>query len=124
MKKTGSKKWIIPGVHIPMKSTGREPAMVSQDRIAILNLHTGPVKIHLTVFQTGTDPVSGYNLEIKGQRLKKIRINDLIDPYPLYLETDYALLIEADREVIVQFLRMNTGLSSAAIMGTMGYGTD
>ncbi len=124
MKKSGNKKWIIPGVHIPLKSTGREPEMVSQDRIAILNLHTGPVKIRLTVYQTRMEPVSGYNLEIQGQRLKKIRINDLIDPYPLYLETDYALLIEADREVAIQFLRMNTGYGSAAIMGTMGYGTD
>jgi hypothetical protein len=123
MKKTGSKKWIIPGVHIPFKSTGREPEMVSQDKIAILNLHTEPAKIRLTVYQTRMDPVSGYNLEIQGQRLKKIRINDLIDPYPLYLETDYALLIEADREVIVQFLRMNTGHESLATMGTMGYGT-
>ena len=124
MKMTGSKKWIIPGVHIPFKSTGIEPVMVSQDRIAILNLQPGPVKIHLTVYQAGMDPVSGYILEIQGQRLKKIRLNDLIDPYPLYLDTDYALLIEADRQVIVQFLRMNTGNGNAAIMGTMGYGTD
>jgi hypothetical protein len=124
MEMKGKKKWIIPGVHIPFKSTGREPDMLSQDRIAVLNLNPDNVKIHITVYQTGDDPVSGYNLEVKGRRLRKIRLNDLIDPFPLYLETDYALLVEADREVIVQFLRMNTGHGNAAIMGTMGYGTD
>jgi hypothetical protein len=124
LKALGKKKWIIPGGHIPLKSTGREPDMVSQDKIAILNTGLNAVKVRLTVFYSDDDPVNNYILEVKGQRLKKIRINDLIDPFPVTLETDYSLVIEAGEPVVVQFLRMDTGYRNIAIMGTIGFGTD
>lgn len=124
MEALGKKKWVIPGGHIPLKSTGKEPEMVSQDKIAILNTGLNTVKLRLTVFYSGDDPVNNYILNVKGRRLKKIRINDLIDPFPVTLETDYSLLIEAEEPVVVQFLRMDTGYRNVAIMGAMGFGTD
>ncbi len=124
MEALGKKKWVIPGGHIPLKSTGKEPEMVSQDKIAILNTGLNTVKLRLTVFYSGDDPVNNYILNVKGRRLKKIRINDLIDPFPVTLETDYSLLIEAEEPVVVQFLRMDTGYRNVAVMGAMGFGTD
>ena len=124
MKAIGHKKWVIPGGYIPFRSNGREPELLSQEKIAILNTNKEPTTIKMTVFYQEEDPVAGYLLEIKGQRVKKFRINDLIDPFPVILEKEYSLLIEADKPVVIQFLRMNTGHKSIATMGTMAYGTD
>ncbi|WP_430230343.1 sensory rhodopsin transducer [Nitrosomonas communis] len=124
MQAIGKKKWVIPAGRIPLQTTGKEPDFLSQDRIAILNTGMSTVKLKLTVYHPDQEPIENYILEIKGQRLRKIRINDLIDPFPVFLATDYALVIEAEHEVIIQFLRMNTGHRNVAIMGTMAYGTD
>ena len=124
MKAIGYTQWIIPGGHIPFKSTGREPEFLSQDKIAILNMNDEPATIKMTIFHQDTEPVEGYPLEVKGRRVRKFRVNDLINPFPVVLEKEYSLVIEADKPVIVQFLRMNTGSRNLAIMGSMAFGTD
>lgn len=124
MKPAGKKKWVIPGIRIPLQSTGKEPEMLSQDRISVLNTGTDAVNIRLTIFQSTGEPVIFRTLEIKPEKVRKIRINDLIDPIPVELETDYSLLVEADGNIIVQFLRMDTSASNRSITGTIAFGTD
>jgi hypothetical protein len=121
---TGKKLWIIPGGQIPLKSTGREPDFVSQDQLAILNTGSVTVNIKMFLYYSDQDPVSGYSIKVKGNRLKKFRINDLIDPFPVILETKYSIVLESDGPVIVQFFRMNSGQNNAATMGTIAFGTD
>jgi hypothetical protein len=123
-KAAGKKKWVIPGIHIPLQSTGQEPEMVSCDSIAILNTGNDDADVKLTVFDSKLKETDGYTIKVKAQRVKKVRMNDLIDPLPLFLETDYGLLIESDHEVVVQFLRRNTALPTVSVMGTMAWGTD
>ncbi|HZH73317.1 MAG TPA: sensory rhodopsin transducer [Mariniphaga sp.] len=124
MRKIGYKKWVIPGGYIPFATNGREPELLSQDKISILNLNKEPTTIRMTVYYQEEEPVSGYPLEIKGMRVKKFRVNDLIDPFPVVLEKEYSLIIEADKPVVVQFLKMNTGHKNVAMLGTIAYGTD
>lgn len=124
MKPAGKKTWVIPGIRIPLQSTGKEPELLSQDRISVLNTGTDAVNIRLTIFQSTGEPVIFKTLEIKPEKVRKIRINDLIDPIPVELETDYSLLVEADGDIIVQFLRMDTSASNRSITGTIAFGTD
>ena len=124
MNSNGYKKWVVPGGYIPFKSTGREPELLSQDKISILNLNKEPVKIKMTIYYEEEEPVEGYLLEIKGERVRKFRVNDLINPFPVVLEKTYSLVLEADKPVIVQFLKMNTGYGNLALMGSIAYGTD
>jgi hypothetical protein len=121
MRGQGKKVWVIPGGYIPLKSTGPEPDLLSQDRLAVLNLNRGKTSFRITVFYEKAEPVSFRELSVQGKRVKKIRINDLINPLPVPLETPYALLIEADKVVVVQFLRMFTGSAAAALTGTMAF---
>jgi hypothetical protein len=124
MEAKGKKKWVIPGGHIPSRSTGREPDFVSQDRIAILNTGSENVKLRITLLYTDHEPVNEYIISVRGRRLKTFRVNDLINPFPVTLETPYAMIIEADEPVVVQFTRMDTGNESLSIMGTMAFGLD
>jgi hypothetical protein len=120
----GKKKWIIPGGNMPLKSTGKEPEMLSQDRISILNTNKKDVQVKVQVFYEKEESVTGYQINIKGQRLRCIRINDLIDPFPIELEKPYSLLIEAEDPILVQFLKMNTSSAEVSIMGTMAFATN
>jgi hypothetical protein len=124
MELAGKKLWVIPGGHIPLQSTGKEPDLVSQDRLAILNTGSHSTNIKLTIYYSDQDPVTNYSIKINGKRLKKIRINDLIDPYPVTLETNYSIVVESDDPVVVQFFRMNSGQNNAAIMSTMAFAAD
>lgn len=124
MKAFGYKKWVIPAGHIPFHSTGKEPELLSQDKVAILNMNPDSVEIKMTIYYQDEEPVSGYPLEVKGQRVRKFRVNDLINPFPVILEKEYSLVIEASEPVIVQFLRLNSGQTNLALMGSMAFGTD
>jgi hypothetical protein len=124
MAAAGKKRWVIPCGRIPLRTTGKEPEFLSQDRIAVLNLNKDPVKIKLTFFYSDQEAAGGYEVVIQGERVRKIRINDIINPLPVYLEKDYSMLIEADKTVVVQFLKMNTSSRDIAITGTIAFGTD
>ncbi len=124
MEYTGSKKWIIPGGNIPFKGNGKEPAFLSQDRISILNTHKDEVSVTITIFYENDEAVEYAPVKVKGRRIRKIRINDLINPFPVILEKEYGIMIEADHPVVVQFLKMDTGQNSLALMGTIAFGTD
>lgn len=124
MDKIGTKKWVIPGGYIPFKSTGREPELLSQDRISVLNAGRETATLNITIFYGDDEVVEHAPVKVQGERIRKIRINDLINPFPVILEKEYAIMIESDVPVVVQFLRMNTGQDSLALMGTMAFGND
>jgi hypothetical protein len=119
----GKKKWVIPGINIPAASNGVEPEFLSQDRITILNTGEKAVEIKLTAYRPDDEPIVFTMLSVEGRRLRKLRLNDLINPVPLYLESEYSLVVEAGHNVIVQFLRMNTGDRNTAITGTIAFGS-
>jgi hypothetical protein len=124
METIGHKQWVIPGGNIPFRSTGREPGFLSQDTIAILNPNKKNVGIQLKIYFDSREPNENYKLKIGRERLLKFRVNDLIDPFPVPLEETYALVIEAEEPVVIQFLRMNTGQKNLAIMGTIAFGNE
>jgi hypothetical protein len=124
MKSQGKKKWVIPDISIPAASHGVEPEFLSQDRITILNTGEKAVEIKLTAYRPDDEPIVFTILSVEGRRLRRIRLNDLINPVPLYLESEYSLLVEAEDNVIVQFLRINTGDRNSSIAGTIAFGSE
>lgn len=104
----GSRRWAIPGGHIPLKSTGQEPERTSRDELIILNVNRETANVVLRIYYTDMDPVGPYNISIGAERVRRVRCNDLIDPQAIPLATDYAFLIECDIPVIVQFMQIDT----------------
>ena len=121
MKAAGRKIWVIPEGNIPLESSGVEPEFLSQDRLSILNTGEKPVNIKITIYFAETAPLVYREIRIEGSRLRKIRINDLIDPLPVELGTEYSIVAESDENVIIQFLRMDTGNKNISIMGTIAF---
>ena len=119
--KIGKKKWVIAGGNIPVESNGFEPTFTSHDKLSILHTSSGKVKITLTIYFSDHEPYGPYELELEGQRLKKVRFNDLIDPLAIPLGVPYACVIEATEPVVVQFSRLDTSQKENAGFTTIAF---
>ena len=121
MKSIGHKVWAIPGGHIPLRSTGREPENTSRDELWVLNAGRREARLQLTVYYTDSKPVGPYKLKVAAQRVRRVRFNDLIDPSALPLDVDYAVVIQANVPIVVQFTRCDTSHSPLAIASTLAF---
>lgn len=117
----GRKHWAIPGGFVPVKSTGPEPAMVSSDQLSLLNaceeLSTADVSLH---YANGR--VAGpYALTIAAERVRHVRINDLIDPYAPPLGEAYGIVVDSTKPIVVQFTRQDTRQAENATLTTIPF---
>jgi hypothetical protein len=117
----GHMTWVIPGGHIPLKSTGREPECTSRDEICILNTAETPANVSITVYYGNRDPAGPYELLVLAQRVMAVRFNDLINPEAIPLDEPYACVIESTVPVVVQFTRQDTSQAANAMTTTMAF---
>jgi hypothetical protein len=122
--KTGHKIWVISGGHIPLLSTGTEPAFTSRDTICVLNINTQQAKLSIMIYYEEDPPAGPYKIELAASCVRHIRFNDLVDPLPLALDKKFAAVIECDLPVVVQFTRMDTSRPQLAGFTTMAYAGD
>lgn len=120
----GNTIWMIPGGHIPLESTGKEPAFSSRDVICILNTNKQEAQVTLTVYYTNRTPAGPYTLNIKERSVRHLRFNDLVDPEPIPLDTEYAVLVQSNIPVVVQFTRVNTGQPQLAGITSIAFPVD
>ena len=73
------------------------------------------------IIYTDRDPVGPYKITVGARRLRRIRVNDLIDPARVPLETDYAVEIRSSQPIVVQFTRVDSGSARTAITGSMAF---
>jgi hypothetical protein len=117
----GRRRWAIAEGYIPEQSNGPEPEMTSHETACILNTGDKEANITITVYFTDREPVGPYEVKVPARRTKHLRFNDLIDPQPIPLGTEYAALIESDVNVIVQHTRLDSRQAENALMTTMAW---
>ncbi len=121
MKAIGRTLWAIAGGRIPLQSTGREPDFTSRDELSLLNTGGTEASVEITIFYADRDPVGPYRVTIGARRTRTVRINDLIDPEAVPLETDYAGVVESDLPIVVQFNRLDSRQAENAVTSTLAY---
>ena len=117
----GKKLWAFADGFIPSESNGPEPQNTSHDRLSILNTGKTEAEIEITFYYADKDPKGPYKLTVKGYRVKQIRINDLIDPEAIPLDTAYGCIIVSNVPIILQMSRLDTTLPSKAMFSTLPY---
>jgi hypothetical protein len=117
----GKRVWVVAGGHVPLVSRGPEPAFTSHDRLAILNAGGRPARVELTLYYADAEPVGPYCIDVAPRRVRKVRLNELIDPFAMPLGEPYGAVIRSDRPIVVQFSRLDSG-TDAAITGTVAFG--
>lgn len=121
MKPMGRRQWVIPGGYIPLNSTGHEPEFTSQDKLSFLNLSDEEAQVEITIFYTDREPVGPYTVTILARRVRKVKLNDLIDPEAIFLDTDYACVVASSAPVVVQFSRLDSSQRENALAGTIAF---
>lgn len=117
----GSRTWAIAEGYIPGKSTGPQPAMTSHETACILNCGDKDAHVELTVFYSDREPSDPYRVVVPARRTLHVRFNDLHDPEPIPLDTDYATLLLSDVPIVVQHTRLDSRQAENALLSTIAY---
>jgi hypothetical protein len=120
-KQIGEKIWAIAEGYIPAYSTGPSPQMLSHETVCLFNINDEEANVEITIYFKDKEPVGPYKVKVDPRRTKHLRFNDLENPEPIPLDTDYASLIISDVPIVVQHTRLDSRQSANAIMTTIAY---
>ncbi len=113
--------WAIPEGYIPGWSNGPQPEFLSHETVCILNASDLDAHVEITVFFSDREPAGPYRVTVDARRTLHLRFNDLKDPEPIPLATDYASVIESDVPVVVQHTRLDSRQAENALLSTIAW---
>ncbi|MCM3409587.1 sensory rhodopsin transducer [Metabacillus litoralis] len=118
-KEYGRTVWYIPDGFIPEKSSGN---LESHEAICILNCNNQDVEIEVTAYFEEQEPIENIRIKTQGKRTKHIRTDYLeADGKKIQKGIPYALRVESNLPIIVQFSRMDTTQAENTLMTTMAF---
>lgn len=117
----GKKVWVIAEGYLPATSRGPAPEMTSHETACLLNANDEDVRVDITLFYADREPVGPYRVVVPARRTLHLRFNDLRDPEPVPLGTDYSSVFEADRPIVVQHTRLDSRQAETALLSTIAY---
>jgi hypothetical protein len=121
MTSIGKTRWAIAEGYIPSESTGPAPALTSHETMCFLNAGDQDAAISIMIFFEDKEPVGPYKLTVPARRTSHMRFNDLTDPAPIPLDTNYAALIESDVPVVAQHTRLDSRQAELALLSTIAF---
>lgn len=121
MAAIGHRIWAIPEGYIPAKSLDDSRELRSHETACLLNTSTSEADVRITLYFTDRSPVGPYRITVPPQRTLHLRFNDLTDPEPVPLGTDYASVIESSVPIVVQFTRLDSRHPAIALLSTMAF---
>lgn len=121
MDSIGRRRWAIAEGYIPSQSTGPAPTMTSHETACLLNTGDRDAHVELTVFFKDREPAGPYRVTVPARRTLHLRFNDLKDPEPIPLGTDYASVIQSDVPIVVQHTRLDSRQAENALMTTIAF---
>ena len=120
----GRKRWAIAEGYIPGWSHGPEPQMLSHETACLLNASDRDAHVEIVIYFSDRDPIGPYRVTVPARRTRHVRFNDLTDPAPIPVDTDYASVIESDVPIVVQHTRLDSRQAAEALLSTIAYAAD
>src|SRR5215217_4718071 len=120
----GHRRWAIAEGYVPGWSNGPEPQFTSHETACLLNASDEDAYVEITVFFSDREPVGPYRLTVPPRRTLHVRFNELDDPEPIPVDTDYASVIESDVPIVVQHTRLDSRQSENALLSTIAYASN
>ena len=117
----GKRRWAIAEGYIPSWSNGPEPQFTSHETACLLNTSDEDAQVTITAYFSDREPAGPYRVTVPARRTLHVRFNDLTDPEPIPLDTDYASVIESDVPVVVQHTRLDSRQAENALLSTIAY---
>lgn len=112
------RKWCIPDGFWHTKSKGVFP---SHEAICILNVNTTAVKLFITLFFEDKEKMGDFIVEVLAERTNHIRMDQLQNTKGERVpqNTPYAIMIECEQDISIQYTRVDTSQPEMAIATTI-----
>jgi hypothetical protein len=120
-KAIGNTCWAIAEGYIPAYGNGPEPQFLSHETACLLNTSDQDAHVEITIYFKDRKPVGPYRVTVAARRTLHLRFNDLTDPEPIPLDTDYASVFISDVPIVVQHTRLDSRQSENALLSTIAY---
>jgi hypothetical protein len=115
----GKKIWWIPDGDLPEPITGDQ--FISHESLMVLNPNDQPAQLVLTFYWVDHAPDSLSGIVVDPERVRCIRIDHLeAEGIRIPYRTQYALKVESDTGIFVQYGRLDTAQPNFALVGIMG----
>jgi len=115
----GAKLWFIPDGYIPPVSTGN---LESHESICVLNRNEEEAHLSITVYFEDAPPLEKIPAVVPGRRTKHIRTSTLNkDGQSIPAGVPYAMEVESDIPVLVQYSRLDATQPANALMSVIAY---
>jgi hypothetical protein len=121
MDQIGRKRWAIAEGYIPSESVSSDRALLSHETACILNAGDREANVALTVYFADREPAGPYRVVVPPRRTLHLRFNDLKDPEPIPLDTDYSSVFESDVPIVVQHTRLDSRRAEISLLSTIAY---
>jgi hypothetical protein len=115
----GHTLWMIPDGYIPPLSSGE---LESHESICVLNTGDQTATVFVTVYFEDRDPIERIEVAVPGRRTKHIRTGCLSkNGESIPKGVPYAMEVESDVPIIVQYSRLDATQAENSLMTTIGY---
>ena len=121
-KKTsyGKCQWFMPDAFYPVVDNGE---YVSHEAVCVLNTGDEDAHINFTLYFENKEPRTGFSAVCGARRTNHIRMDKIKDADGNGIErgVPYAMLVESDVPIVVQYSRLDTTQAEMSFMGLIAY---
>jgi hypothetical protein len=121
MNEIGRRVWAIAEGYIPPASTGESRELTSHETVCILNAGQQPAHVEIMIYFADREPVGPYKIDVAPERTRHVRFNDLEEPSPVPVNTDFSSVITSDVPIVVQHTRLDSRQAALALLSTMAF---
>lgn len=123
MKAYGKKTWLIPDTYLNSVSKNDN---ISHEAICVLNTSDVDAVINLTLFFEDREAITNFKSQCPAMRTHHIRMDKIRseDGEPIPTDVPYAVLVESNTPLVVQYSRLDTSAAEMALMTTIAYAVE
>ena len=116
----GKKVWIIPDCELPHEGEG---ILKGHESVIIVNDSDADANIKVTIYFDDKDCYEGINWTVGAKRVRCFRMNKPEDMsgFVVPYETQYAMKVESDQNIVLQYGRLDNRQTNLAYYTTLGY---
>ena len=118
------RRWAIAEGYIPGWSNGPEPQFTSHETACLLNASDKDAHVEITAYFSDREPTGPYRLTVLARRTLHVRLNELRNPEPIPVDTDYASVIVSDVPILAQHTRLDSRQAENALLSTIAYASN
>ncbi len=123
MSQVGKKNWIIPDCELPQAGEG---VLKGHESVIVVNDNTEDAVIRVMLFFTDRDCYEDIVWNVEAKRVRCFRMNNKEDMcgFTVPYDTQYAMKLESNCPVVVQYGRLDNRQTNLAYYTTLGYAQD